>query len=60
MSDKRPNVLLICVDHWSAEHFGSVGHTSVMTPGLDEIMNCGACFGNVRTPIPVITGQRFQ
>ena len=26
------------------------GTTAIMT----------ACFGNVRTPIPVITGQRFQ
>ena len=27
---------------------------------VDAMLAKGACFGNVRTPIPVISGQRFQ
>ncbi|MFV1878695.1 sulfatase-like hydrolase/transferase [Nioella sp.] len=58
MSDKRPNVLLICVDHWSAEHLGFAGHPSVMTPGLDEIMSCGVRYSNAYSECPVCIPAR--
>tara|TARA_Y100000588_G_scaffold187964_1_gene202002 strand:- start:77 stop:397 length:321 start_codon:yes stop_codon:yes gene_type:complete len=29
---ERPNVLLICTDHWSGSLLGAAGHPVVMTP----------------------------
>ena len=35
----RPNVLLICVDHWSGRLIGALGHPTVLTPTLNEIIS---------------------
>jgi len=58
MSNKQPNVLLICADHWAAEHLGCAGHRTVMTGGLDEIAACGVRFSNAYSECPVCIPAR--
>ena len=58
MPSAQPNVLLICTDHWAAEHFGFAGHPSVMTPGLNEIMSCGVRYSNAYSECPVCIPAR--
>ena len=58
MAETRPNVLLICADHWGAEHFGFAGHPAVMTPGLNEIMSCGVRYSNAYSECPVCIPAR--
>ena len=35
--DQRPNVLLVCTDHWFGDLFGHRGHPIIQTPGLDQL-----------------------
>ena len=58
MSGKRPNVLLICTDHWSAEQLGVAGHPSILTPGLDEMALCGVRYSNAYSECPVCIPAR--
>jgi arylsulfatase A-like enzyme len=55
---QRPNVLLICADHWAAEHFGVAGNPVIRTPGLNEIALCGARFTNAYSETPVCIPAR--
>ncbi len=58
MSTPRPNVLLIVADHGAAEFLGVAGHPTVLTPGLDEIAQCGARFTNAYSESPVCIPAR--
>ena len=58
MAQTRPNVLLICTDHWSAEQLGVAGHSSILTPGLDEMAHCGLRFTNAYSECPVCIPAR--
>ena len=42
----RPNVLLICVDHWPGTLLGTLGHPSILTPTLDQFFASGTVFAN--------------
>ena len=33
----RPNVLLICVDHWPGPLMGAAGHERILTPTLNQL-----------------------
>ncbi len=48
----RPNVLLICADHWGGRFIGKLGHPDVLTPTLDRLIENGIAFGNAYTATP--------
>ena len=54
----RPNVLLICTDHWTGEQLGVAGHPAIQTPGLDEIAMCGVRYANAYSECPVCIPAR--
>lgn len=58
MTAKQPNVLLICTDHWAAEHLGFAGNDSIITPGLNEISACGVRYTNAYSECPVCIPAR--
>lgn len=58
MATDQPNVLLICTDHWAAEHLGFAGNESILTPGLNEIASCGTRFTNAYSECPVCIPAR--
>ncbi|MDA3962852.1 MAG: sulfatase-like hydrolase/transferase [Planctomycetota bacterium] len=57
MSD-RPNVLLICTDHWPSALFGHRGHPAVMTPTLDQLARAGTVFNRCYSECPVCIPAR--
>lgn len=58
MSDQSPNVLLICTDHWAAEHLGFAGNDAILTGGLNEIASCGVRYTNAYSECPVCIPAR--
>jgi arylsulfatase A-like enzyme len=48
----RPNVLLICVDHWGGRLIGKLGHPDVLTPTLERFIENGIAFDNAYTTTP--------
>jgi arylsulfatase A-like enzyme len=57
-SESQPNVLLICTDHWAAEHLGCAGNEAILTPGLNEIAACGVRYTNAYSECPVCIPAR--
>jgi arylsulfatase A-like enzyme len=55
---KRPNVLLICVDHWPGSLLGCSGHTTIMTPTLDQLAANGVRFNNAYSACPMCIPAR--
>lgn len=51
MPDK-PNVLLISTDHWFGRLIGALGHPTVLTPTLDQLIANGAAYTNAYTATP--------
>jgi arylsulfatase A-like enzyme len=58
MTAAQPNVLLICADHWAAEHLGCAGNNQILTPGLNEIAQCGVRYSNAYSECPVCVPAR--
>jgi arylsulfatase A-like enzyme len=58
MKDSRSNVLLICADHWAAEHLGFAGNPAIITGGLNEIASCGIRYTNAYSECPVCIPAR--
>ncbi len=58
MTTPRPNVLLIVADHWAAEFLGVARHPALLTPGLDELAQCGVRFTNAYSESPVCIPAR--
>lgn len=54
----RPNVLLICTDHWPAELRASRGHPSVLTPTVDALAGRGVEFTSMYSECPVCIPAR--
>jgi arylsulfatase A-like enzyme len=50
-SDK-PNVLLICTDHWSGMLTGEAGHPVVTTPTIDHLARCGVTYTHAYSACP--------
>ena len=48
----KPNVLLICTDHWPGPVLGAAGHPVVMTPTIDQLARCGTRFSNAYSACP--------
>ena len=57
MSDK-PNVLMICTDHWSGELLGCAGHPDIQTPTLDHLATHGVLFNRAYSGCPVCIPAR--
>ncbi len=49
---KRPNVLLICTDHWSGLLTRQAGHPVVMTPTLAQLGRSGVTFTQAYSACP--------
>ncbi len=56
----RPNVLLICVEHWSGRMMSALGHPVVMTPTLDRLAANGVLFTNAYSTTPVCIPARRE
>jgi arylsulfatase len=54
----KPNVLLICVEHWSGRLLGAAGHPSVLTPTLDQLAANGVRYTNAYSAVPVCIAAR--
>lgn len=50
MTDARPNLLLILVDHWRGDSLGRLGHPVAETPHVDSLSARGVTFTNGFTP----------
>lgn len=57
MSDK-PNVLLVCTDHWPGTLFGVAGHPVIHTPTLDTLTQSGVRFSRAYSECPVCIPAR--
>ena len=55
---EKPNVLLICVDHWPGDLLGCAGHPSIMTPTLDQLAANGVRFTNAYSATPTCIPAR--
>jgi arylsulfatase len=54
----RPNVLLICVDHWPGSLLGVAGHPKILTPTLDQMAASGVLYANAYSAAPVCIPAR--
>lgn len=55
---KKPNVLLICVDHWPGALLGVAGHSHILTPTLDEMAASGVHFPRAYSLTPTCIPAR--
>ncbi len=55
---ERPNVLLVTVDHWTADLLRAAGHPAVKTPTLDRLARDGIRFTQVYSSCPVCIPAR--
>lgn len=55
---EKPNVLLVCTDHWPASLLGCAGHPVIQTPTLDQIAANGTRFTNAYSECPVCIPAR--
>ena len=49
----RPNVLLVCADHWPARLLGCAGHPDILTPTLDQLAGNGIRFTRAYSTTPI-------
>ncbi len=54
----KPNVLLVCVDHWPGRILGAAGHPVVQTPTLDTIAENGIRFTEAYSETPTCIPAR--
>src|SRR5690606_25840209 len=57
MSD-RPNVLMICTDHWGGHLMRPAGHPTIMTPTIDQLARCGVRYTNAYSTEPICIPAR--
>ena len=48
----KPNVLFINVDHWNGRLIGSLGHPTVLTPTLNQLIDNGIAYTNAYCTTP--------
>ena len=58
MPEKRPNVLLICADHWSGLFTRPAGHPVVMTLTIAQMARNGVHFDRAYSASPVCIPAR--
>lgn len=54
----KPNVLMICVDHWAAQFLRNTGHPTVMTPTMAQLATTGTFFDNTYSACPTCIPAR--
>lgn len=54
----RPNVLLICVDHWPGRLIGAAGNDQIITPTLDNFCANGVRYSNAYSATPTCIPAR--
>ena len=54
----RPNVLMICVDHWGGLLTRPAGHPVIMTPTIAQLARCGVQFTRAYSACPVCIPAR--
>ena len=57
-SINRPNVLMICVDHWGGLLTRPAGHPVIMTPTIAQLARCGVQFTRAYSACPVCIPAR--
>jgi arylsulfatase A-like enzyme len=55
---RRPNILLVIADDWSAQHSGAYGCDWIRTPNFDRVAREGVRFTNVFTSNPKCSPSR--
>ena len=56
----RPNVLLICTDHWPGKMIGALGHPDIQTPTIDQMVSNGIAFTNAYATTPTCVPARRE
>ena len=56
----RPNVLLICTDHWPGKMIGALGHPAIQSPTIDQMAANGIAFTNAYTTTPMCIPARRE
>ena len=56
----RPNVLLICADHWPGKMIGALGHPAIQSPTIDNMVRNGIAFTNAYTTTPMCIPARRE
>ena len=56
--NNRPDVLMICVDHWPGSFFGALGKKDIETPTLDYLGKNGLMFDSMYSECPVCIPAR--
>lgn len=54
----RPNVLFLMVDQWPGKFLGAAGHTSILTPTLDQMCRLGTRFSRAYSEYPICIPAR--
>ena len=54
----RPNVMLICVDHWPGPLLPPMGHTHILAPTLTQLAKNGVLFRQAYTNVPTCIPAR--
>ncbi|MEM9515676.1 MAG: arylsulfatase [Actinomycetota bacterium] len=54
----RPNIVMIMVDQWRADHFGIDGHPVVETPNIDMLFGRGTVFDRAYAAVPSCIAAR--
>src|SRR5262245_16840734 len=52
-ANEHPNVLLVTIDTLRADHVGSYGYSSAMTPNLDALAKRGVRFDTALSHVPL-------
>jgi arylsulfatase A-like enzyme len=58
MDTLKPNVLIICVDHWPGLLLGAAGHPVIQTPTLDTLAESGIRFAQAYSETPTCIPAR--
>lgn len=59
-SDKRPNVLMLCIDDLNDWTGFLGGHPAVQTPHMDKLASQGRVFSNAHCAVPVCSSSRIS
>ena len=54
----RPNVLLLCMDHWPGPLLGAAGHPRILSPTLNRLAENGVLFSQAYTATPTCIPAR--
>ena len=56
----RPNVLMICMDHWPGRMMGALGYSGVLTPTIDQFAASGITYTNAYCTTPMCVPARRE